>query len=93
MALISLTVVLLLVLSALYVLCNDFVVTILESLHRTASGVYYLTCSWGREVFYQPGALFACARLVLRRFSVCVCVCSSAIITCAKLRHSVTMPL
>ena len=26
-------------------------------------------------------------------FSVCVCVCSSANITCAKLRHSVTMPL
>ena len=25
--------------------------------------------------------------------SVCVCVCSSANITCAKLRHSVTMPL
>ena len=24
---------------------------------------------------------------------VCVCVCSSAIITCSKLRHSVTMPL
>ena len=24
---------------------------------------------------------------------MCVCVCSSAIITCAKLRHSVTMPL
>ena len=33
-------------------------------------------------------------KIALRsRVCVCVCVCSSAIITCAKLRHSVTMPL
>ena len=30
---------------------------------------------------------------VALRFCVCLCVCSSAIITCAKLCHSVTMPL
>ena len=55
--------------------------------------------------FYQPGARFTCAWLVLGllyipvfvSLSVCVCVCvgvcSSAIITCAKLCHSVTMLL
>ena len=33
-----------------------------------------------------------CTKIALRSH-VCVCVCSSAIITCAKLRHSVTIPL
>ena len=47
--------------------------------------------------FYQSGECFARARLVLTLLyvpaSVCLCVCWFAIITCAKLHHTVTMPL
>ena len=52
------------------------------------------------QLLYQLGAHKAHTRLVLSNYiptSVCMCVCvsvcSSTIITCAKLRHSVTMPL
>ena len=68
--------------------------TLLYSSHL----IYFSICYYSNKVwyFYQPGARFARARLVLRLLyvpaSVCLCV-RPQIIMCAKLRHSVTMPL
>ena len=39
--------------------------------------------------FYQPGVRFPAGTKIGLSSRVCVCVCSSVIITCAMLRHSV----
>ena len=73
------------------------VISYTNSIKHTTLKIYH-----SNNVQVNSSSIFtswACASrawLVLRLLYVptfCVCVCSSAIITCATLRHSITMPL
>ena len=87
-----------------YSICNERKMpTMITMTNNNPILTQNLKCMYFIYAGKMSGVRKARARLVLKLLCVfasmclcvrvCVCVCSSAIITCAKLRHSVSMPL